>query len=53
MHFKNVLTKLAVQFLDNWIELQDEPEFQELVLGTLRSLYARYESIQVKKSEMK
>ena len=51
--FKLVLTKLAVQFLDNWIELQDEAEFQDLVLICLRSLNARYKSIQVGKSETK
>ena len=51
--FKNVLTKLAVQFLDNWIELKDEAEFQDLVLICLRSLNARYKSIQVAKSEFK
>jgi len=51
--FKNVLTKLAVQFLDNWIDLQDEAEFQDLVLLCLRSLNARYKSIQVAKSEFK
>lgn len=51
--FKNVLTKLTVQFLDNWIELQDEAEFQDLVLLCLRSLNARYKSIQVGKSEAK
>lgn len=47
------MTKLAVQFLDNWIELQDEAEFQDLVLVCLRSLNARYKSIQVGKSETK
>jgi hypothetical protein len=48
-----VLNKLAVQFLDNWIELQDEAEFQDLVLISLRSLLARYKSILVAKTEAK
>jgi len=51
--FKQVLTKLTVQFIDNWIELNDEAEFQELVLTCLRSLNARIKSIQVGKSEFK
>jgi hypothetical protein len=51
MDVSKVLSKLAVQFLDNWVELQDESEFQELVLVCLRSIYARYQSIQVNKSE--
>jgi len=51
--FKLVLTKLTVQFIDNWIELQDEAEFQDLVLMCLRSLNARYKSIQVGKTEAK
>jgi len=53
MDFKNVLTKLAVQFIDNWIALKDELEFQELVLCCLRSIHARFKSLEQRRSEFK
>jgi len=49
------LTDLAKLFIDNWIELHDEIEFEELVLACLRSLYSKYYSkkLEQPKSEMK
>lgn len=46
---------MAKLFIDNWIELNDEIEFQELVLACLRSLYSKYYSKELEqpKSEMK
>eukprot|EP01016_Furgasonia_blochmanni_P043713 TRINITY_DN5976_c0_g1_i4.p1 TRINITY_DN5976_c0_g1~~TRINITY_DN5976_c0_g1_i4.p1 ORF type:complete len:159 (-),score=51.02 TRINITY_DN5976_c0_g1_i4:94-570(-) len=51
MDFATPLNTLAAQFVDNWIELNDELEFQEMVLACLRALYARVKANQVKKSE--
>lgn len=53
MEFCMPLSDLAKLFIDNWIELNDELEFQELVLCTLRSLYSRWKAQQVTKTEMK
>jgi hypothetical protein len=41
MEFSKPINDLAKLFLDNWIELNDELEFQELVLCALRGLYSR------------
>lgn len=53
MEFSKPLTDLAKLFLDNWIELNDELEFQELVLACLRSLFSRLKAQEVPKTEMK
>lgn len=53
MEFSKPLNDLAKLFMDNWIELNDELEFQELVLACLRALYSRLLAQQVSKSEMK
>ncbi|EGR31518.1 hypothetical protein IMG5_107370 [Ichthyophthirius multifiliis] len=49
--FAKPLTDLAKLFIDNWIELKDELEFQELVLACLRSLYSRCQAQEVPKTE--
>lgn len=41
LEFALPLSDLAKLFLDNWIEMNDELEFQELVLSCMRALYAR------------
>lgn len=51
--FAKPLSDLAKLFIDNWIELNDELEFQELVLACLRSLNSRCQAQEVPKSEMK
>jgi len=35
-----VLTKVAVMFIQNWLDLKDSKNYQELILGCLRSLSA-------------
>ncbi|EAS07781.2 hypothetical protein TTHERM_00525130 (macronuclear) [Tetrahymena thermophila SB210] len=51
--FAKPLSDLAKLFIDNWIELNDELEFQELVLACLRSLHSRCIAQEVPKTEMK
>lgn len=53
MEFSKPLSDLAKLFLDNYIELNDELEFQELVLVCLRSLFSRLKAQEVPKTEMK
>ena len=45
------LTPLTVQFIDNWLELKDEQEFEEIILACLRSLNSRFKAQQVNISE--
>ncbi|EGR27649.1 hypothetical protein IMG5_191880 [Ichthyophthirius multifiliis] len=51
--FSKPLTELTKLFVDNWIDLNDELEFQELVLACLRSLYSRQLAQEVPRSETK
>jgi len=51
LELRKPLTDLAVLFIDNWIELGDELEFQEIVLSCLRSLYSRCKSQDQSKTE--
>ena len=53
MDFSRPLTDLAKLFIDNWIELNDELEFQDLVLACLRSLYSRLKAQDVTTTEDK
>lgn len=42
MEYSNWILPLAVQFLDNWRELNDGHQVQDTVLKALRSLNSRY-----------
>ncbi|KAM3132373.1 hypothetical protein pb186bvf_015473 [Paramecium bursaria] len=53
MEFSKPLSDLAKLFMDNWIELNDELEFQELVLACMRALFSRLQAQWVPRSEMK
>ncbi|CAD8083757.1 unnamed protein product [Paramecium sonneborni] len=53
LEFAQPLNDLAKLFLDNWIEMNDELEFQELVLSCLRALFSRFKAQLVPKTEMK
>ena len=47
------LNDLAVFFIDNWLELRDDLEFQDLILAALRSLNSRLLAQKKAISEMK
>lgn len=53
MEYNNWLEPLAVQFLDNWRELNDGPKVQNYVLKTLRSLNSRYRAHTIPETEFK
>ncbi|CAD8162623.1 unnamed protein product [Paramecium pentaurelia] len=53
LEFAQPLNDLAKLFLDNWIEMNDELEFQELVLNCLRALFSRFKAQLVPNTEMK
>lgn len=53
MDFSDFLAPIAVQFLDSWLELKDHPDWQTLVLETLRSLNSRYKTFLKSESEYK
>lgn len=53
LDFSQPLTQLAKLFIDNWIDLKDDLEFQDLILDCLRSLHSRVKAQEVPKSEAK
>lgn len=53
MDLARPFTPIAVQFLDNWIELRDNVKYQKFVLSCLRSINSKVQLSDPNTTEMK
>ena len=53
MDLARPFTAMAIQFIDNWLELKDDVKYQKVVLSCLRSLNSKVHLSDASNTEMK
>lgn len=53
MDLARPFTSMAVQFIDNWIELKDDVKYQKIVLNSLRSINCKVKLSDPNSTEMR
>ncbi len=53
MDLARPFTAIAIQFIDNWLELKDDVKYQKVLLSCLRSLNSKVHLSDANSTEMK